>query len=129
MKYVNKKVAGVWLDKDHAYIIRTADYSADGQFEVHEKIKPIHHGERSGSEHTHHQKEAQALKKLFEEIEKPIAMADAIYIFGPGKAQEQLKNYLSEKKPFQSKEIVLGTAQHQTHNQLIAQVRDHFTKG
>jgi stalled ribosome rescue protein Dom34 len=126
MKYQHKKVAGIWLDHHHAYIIRTPDYLAEGEYDVREKIKAEHHGERSGSEHTFHQKEARELNKFFREICKHIQQVDALYIFGPGKAQEQFKNYLSEDKHFQSKEIIIGTAQHQTPNQLIAQVRAHF---
>ncbi len=126
MNYQNKKVAGVWIDHGHAYVIRTIDYKADGTYEVHEKIKSEHHAERGGSEHTFHHKESQELKKFFQHITPHLQNTEAIYIFGPGKAQEQFKNFLLEDKHFQHKEIMLGSAQHQTHNQLIAQVRDHF---
>ncbi len=126
MKYQNKKVAGIWLDHEHAYIIRTSDFLAEGTYDVHEKIKSEHHAERGGSEHTFHHKESQELKKFFVQIAAQVQHADALYIFGPGKAQEQLKNFLTDDKHFQGKEISTGTAQHQTHNQLLAQVRAHF---
>ncbi|MBU6203748.1 MAG: hypothetical protein ACK5AS_01060 [Bacteroidota bacterium] len=126
MKYQNKKVAGVWIDHDHAYIIRSSDYKSNGLFEIQEKIKADHHPEHSGSEHTFHQKQAQEQHKFFSALTSHLNQADALYIFGPGKAQEQLRNYLIEDKQYKNKEIVTGTAQHQTPNQLIAQVREHF---
>jgi stalled ribosome rescue protein Dom34 len=126
MKYQNKKVAGVWIDHEHAYIVRTNDYKPNGTFEIHEKIKSEHHSERGGSEHTFHHKESQELKKFFQNTASHLQETDALYLFGPGKAQEQFKNYLMEDKHFHHKEITLGGAQHQTPNQLIAQVRNHF---
>ncbi|HJW27742.1 MAG TPA: hypothetical protein VJ508_00660, partial [Saprospiraceae bacterium] len=51
---------------------------------------------------------------------------DEILIFGPGKSQEELRNFLHEDAHFNSKRIILTTSQHITDHQMIATVRDFF---
>lgn len=128
MKYQNKKVVGVWMDKDHANIFRTPDYSNDGDYTIHEKVAISHHGHHGRSEHTGHQKKIQETTKYFRELAVHLNKAEAIYLIGPGQSQEQFKNFLMEEKAFSGVEIELGTADHLSPNQVIAKIRDHFNK-
>ena len=126
MDYQGKKVVGVWIEHKHAYVIGNADSQHDGTYDVLHKIEAPHMTDHNNSEKTHHTKETIQLHHLYKDVSKHLESADAIYIIGPGTAQEELKNYLKESQHFKNKEIQLGTADHLTMNQMVAQVRTHF---
>jgi stalled ribosome rescue protein Dom34 len=127
MNYINKKVAGVWIDHEKAQVIRTTDKSNQGQYNVSEKIVNKHHKDHGSSEKTHNNKTAQELHKYYEEITNHIQDYDSILIFGPGKAQEELKNFMHSNKHFSSKEIVVKSGERFTENEMIAFVRNNFS--
>ncbi len=129
MKYQGKKVIGVWIDHQQAIMISTEDRMNSGEFSVLKKIASAHHGDHSSSEDAHHKKVAQDIHQLYGDVSKFILETDAIFITGPGTAQEELKNYLQTDQHFKSKEIELGTSDHPTDNQMIAEVRNHFNQG
>ncbi|MBL7891465.1 MAG: hypothetical protein JNL63_02445 [Bacteroidia bacterium] len=126
MKYKGKKVAGVWIDHKHAYIISTPDRKNEGTYDVIKKIEVHHHADHSSSENVHHNKEAKELKALYQDVSAQLAADDAIFIIGPGTSQEELKNFLQQNSQFKGKEIELGTADHLSMNEMIAKVRTHF---
>ena len=126
MKYNTKKVAGVWIDHKHAYIISTSDRKNEGTYEVIKKIEAEHHTDKSSSESVHHNKENQELKGFYQQVSTQLEGDDALFIVGPGKAQEELKNFLQQKQNFKNKEIELGTADHLSMNEMIAKIRTHF---
>jgi hypothetical protein len=51
---------------------------------------------------------------------------DEIYLFGPGKSQEELRNFLHEDSHFKNKRVAVGSASHMTDHQMVAKVRDFF---
>ncbi|MBK9151198.1 MAG: hypothetical protein IPM26_09415 [Saprospiraceae bacterium] len=128
MKYQNKKVLGIWMDKDHAELFHTPDYSIDGEFQLVEKVKSTHHGQHGSSEHVAHHKKNLESQKFFKALSQKIADVDAVYIIGPGQSQEQFRNFLREDKHFSKTEIELGTADHLSPNQVIAKIRNHFNQ-
>ena len=128
MNYHNRKVIGLWLDKNHGYLVRNPDKSNKGDFSDVHKVEAQHHNEHGSSEHVHHHKEILETNKFFKELAHKIEDYDCIYITGPGKIQEEFHNYLREQKQFHNKLIELGTADHLTMEQMAAQVRSHFSK-
>ncbi|MBK9255087.1 MAG: hypothetical protein IPM42_06325 [Saprospiraceae bacterium] len=129
MKYQDKKVAGVWIDHNEARIVTTSDHQPNGVFEVVGKVKSEHHTHKGSSENTFNNKQTQELNRFFKDLAVSIKSYDALYIIGPGQAQEQLKNFFKTDSNFKNKEVEIGTADtHQTHNQMIAQIRNHFQK-
>lgn len=126
MKYNGKSVAGVWIDHQHAYIISTPDRKNEGTYDVIEKIGAHHHNDHGSSEKVHNNKETQTLHQLYKDVAKHVESMDALLIIGPGKAQEEFKNFLHENKHFHSKEIALDSANHLSMNEMIAKVRMHF---
>lgn len=120
-----KQVAGVWMDNNKAFVIcRPAD-NENGDFTIHEKIDATHYQGDKG-EHASMNAEPQNLAKYHKAIAKSIANFDHILVFGPGKAQEQLVNFLREDAHFNKKQLTLEAAQHMTDHQLVAKVRDYF---
>jgi stalled ribosome rescue protein Dom34 len=71
-------------------------------------------------------RENEDLKKYFKAIASHIYEDDTIFVFGPGKAQEQFKNFLEDYQNFKSKTIEFGTTEKMTENEMIAKVRIHF---
>lgn len=126
MNYSNRKVVGVWMDKNHAYLISNPDKSNKGEFAEMHKVEAHHHGEHGSSETVHHHKEVLETHKFFKDLSQHIESYECIYITGPGKIQEEFRNYLQEQHAFHNKIIELGTADHLSKEQMAAQVRNHF---
>ncbi len=129
MSYQGKNVVGVWIDHKQAYIIGTQDRKNNGDYQVISHIKSKRHSDHSSSEVAHHNKVAQEVGQMYEAVMGHLVSEDAIYICGPGSAQEELRNIMTVDHRFLKKEIVIGTSDHPTDNQRIAEIRDHFTKG
>jgi hypothetical protein len=127
MSNQGKSVVGIWMDQKHAIVISTPNRKPNGTYEM---IKKIERGDHSNdvykNESAELKKDTAETKKYHKAIIAEIDQADAIYIFGPGKAQEELKNVLSDMHQFKSKHIELGTSDKMSVNQMIARVRDHF---
>jgi len=126
MSYQGKKVVGIWIDHKQAFVIGTADRKNNGEFSVLQKFASKHHADHSSSEDAHHNKLAQEIRHLYAEVAGHIKSDDAIFITGPGTAQEEFKNFLSDDQHFHAAEIKIGTSDHPTENQMIAEVRKHF---
>lgn len=123
----NKKVSGVWMDSAHAHIIATSDRAETGNFEIIANAKSENHNDaRYKNEKSDMTRESGDLRKFFKEIASHIDEDDTIFVFGPGKAQEQFKNFLEDQHNFKSKKIELGTADKISQNEMIAKVRIHF---
>ena len=123
----NKKVVGMWMDHSKAFIIATADGSSTGEFSLIKKIEAGHHdSEHYKNEKVELSKDKLELKKFFTAIEHEINDESDIFIFGPGTAQEELRNHLNESHIFKTKNIVLGKADHLQVNEIISKVKEHF---
>ena len=61
-----------------------------------------------------------------ETIASQLLKYDEIYIFGPGKSQEEFLNFLNDDNHFKNKKITLGSAEKMTDPQTVAKVRDFF---
>jgi len=123
----NKTVAGVWLDKHSAILISHPEGSEPGEFAVLETIKSKE-AHSTGSEHSQHNAENADQKSYFKSLEAKLLSYEEILIFGPGKIQEQFLNILQEEPHFKSKKITIDSADHMTDPQMVAKVRDYFSK-
>jgi stalled ribosome rescue protein Dom34 len=124
MKHNNQKeFAGVWLDNQKALIITNTKENDD--YAVLDKIKAGEsHG--GGSEHSINNSKQSDMLKYFKSVAGLLSNYDEIFIFGPGKSQEQFQNYLHEDAQFKSKQITIDSAEQLTDPQMIARVRDFF---
>ena len=66
------------------------------------------------------------IKKYFKAITDEFTHDNAIFIFGQGKAQEELKNALKQIHILKTKTIELGTSAKISINQIIARVAEYF---
>lgn len=121
MKIDQKEYAGLWMDHKHAIFIT----QKNGEFAMQEKITaPEYHGMKG--EHASNNAERTFLRKYYKSVASELSSFDEIFIFGPGKSQEEFQNFLHEDGQFKNKKITLGTSDQLTDNQMVAKVRDHF---
>lgn len=127
--YNEKKVAGLWIDHEIAQIITAKDDSNEETFEVVKKIKSNIHGSFGSSQNANSNKLANELRDFFKQVSHEVVNFDFIYVFGPGKAQEEFRNYIAKEGMLKSSTLELDTADaHISQNQMIAKVRTHFMK-
>ncbi len=120
-----KQYAGVWLDSQHAMIIANSNDEANGEYSIQDKVKAHEYHGGKGEHGSNNADQANSLK-YFKSLATILSKFDEILIFGPGKAQEELLNFLSEDAHFNSKKMTLEAADQLTDPQMIAQVRDFF---
>lgn len=117
-----KQYAGVWMDHHNAIFIT----EADGTYTIKDKVVAgEYHGDKG--EHAYNNAEKTDNRKYYKTIAQHLLPFDEVLIFGPGKAQEELLNFLHEDQHFKNKKITLDTAGQVTDNQMIAKVRDFFS--
>ncbi|MEJ7738404.1 MAG: hypothetical protein WKF97_13325 [Chitinophagaceae bacterium] len=126
MKQNNKKqYAGVWLDNQKAMIISATPENETGEYTIQDKIKAI--GNHSGgSEHAMNNAKQSDTLKYFKSVSSHLLNYDEIFIFGPGKSQEQFQNHLQEDAQFNNKQITIDSAGQLTDPQIVAKVKEFF---
>ena len=118
-----KKHAGIWMDNRTAYIITSPN--EDGTYTIQGKVKSDeYHGGKG--EHASNNADRSHSLKYHKELAHQLLNFDEILIFGPGKSQEEFRNFLSDDNQFSSKKITLDSADHGTDHQMVARVVDFF---
>lgn len=120
-----KKLAGIWIDKQKAIVVKNHDAQNAFKFFVcNPVVAEVHHGESSEST-VNHADQTNRLKFL-KEIDHLLENTEELYITGPGQIQEELRNYLHETAQFKNLKITLDTAQHMSEEQVLETVKKHF---
>lgn len=113
------------MDSQHAFIISSEDYTPHGEFEVKAKVKcESHKKDDYKNDRVEMTKENAELKKYFKEISNNLVEVNNVYVFGPGKAQEQFKNFLKDQHT--QMVVELDTADGLSEHQMVAKVKKHF---
>ena len=121
----NRRQAGLWLDQRSAILISRDPENGDGDYAIQEKLHADEE-QRGGNEHTMNSGKQADTLKYFKTLANLLSGYDEILIFGPGKLQEQFRNFLKDEAHFNDTKITLDTTDHQTDPQMIAQVRGFF---
>jgi stalled ribosome rescue protein Dom34 len=122
MSQDQKEYAGIWMDHHNAIFIT----QENGEFAIQEEkiVAGEYHGDKG--EHAAMNAEKTDNRKYFKTIASQLLKYDEIYIFGPGKSQEQFLNFLHDDQHFKNKKITLGSAEKMTNPQTVAKVREFF---
>ena len=100
MKEHTKKHAGIWMDNRTAYIITSPN--EDGTYTIQGKVKSDeYHGDKG--EHALNNADRAHSRKYHKELAQQLLNFDEILIFGPGKSQEEFRNFLNEDNHFADK--------------------------
>jgi hypothetical protein len=134
----SETAAGVWLDQNKAYIIRL-DGNHEPEMkkiksEVESRVRIPGEGKvfaRFGNaflddQEKKQRRQQQQRRRYFDSILKELAGVNYLFLFGPGKAKEELKKRM-EKKPACAATIVAEeTTDRLTKNQMIALTKKFF---
>lgn len=122
MKHIHvKSHVGVWLDHSNAVLYAYNPEKADDGFTVVEKLDSPEAGGRSENDAKKSNRH-----RYYNDLAKRLGGYDEILLFGPGTAQEELRNELMLDKHFQSKRIDVRSENSLTEHQRNAFVRNHF---
>jgi hypothetical protein len=136
-----KKVIGVYLDHQKAYLIQKekedAVISEIIESDYERQVREAGKGSNttfwnasgtysSNNENNKNNKAKNQLHEYYELLSRKIKDFDEILIFGPTTARNELKNYLCELKPFNGKKIHVEPADILTDNQKREKVRNFF---
>ncbi|WP_394660315.1 hypothetical protein [uncultured Chryseobacterium sp.] len=120
-----KKLAGIWMDKEKAIVVKNHDAQNAFKFFLCSPVKTeIQHG--NSSENAGNNAEQTNRVKYFKEIEHLLINSQEVLIIGPGTVQEEFKHYLEETPQFKNLKIQLDTAQQMSDEQVLEKVKEHF---
>lgn len=120
-----KKLAGLWMDKEKAIVVKNHDAQNAFKFFLCSPVKAIiQHG--NSSENAGNNAEQTNKAKYFKEIEHLLINSEEVFVTGPGTIQEEFKNHLHDTAQFKNLKITLGTAQQMSEEQVLETVKEHF---
>ncbi len=131
-----KKEVGLWVDRRKAVIVHITEKGQDIQkiesgirrhvsYQGESNTKSPYSSQYQQGDNQLDNKFAEHLKHYYDEIISHIRMADAIFIFGPGEAKEELEKRL-EHEGLKAQILAVETADKMTDRQIAAKVRDRF---
>ena len=135
-----KKQTGIWIDTSKAIIVSLHD-GKDHMKEIESDIdNSVYHdkegdkGTFSGSNHHHGDNETRfeerkknQMNQFLKDVIDHVKSADELYIFGPAEAKTKLKQKLNDKCPIEASKLkAVEVADHMTHNQIVAQVKQFY---
>lgn len=127
---------GLWIDHKQAYLIW---YDKKMVKVIPSNLEARTHysgGTRIGgrynqsvdSELKHDDRYRNQLSKYYEQVVSTIQHADSIIIMGPGEAKFELERTIRKYKGLSRKLLKVETADKMTKNQMVAYVREFFSK-
>jgi stalled ribosome rescue protein Dom34 len=123
------KLIGIWINNRKAQIVSLE--KGQEHHETHESLATRHvrlPGESKGMTQPNESdsKYREDLRGYFKDVFEIIKEAEAIFIFGPGKAKENLKKALKEAGEPVGKIVGMETADKMTENQIVARIKEFF---
>ncbi|WP_294206274.1 hypothetical protein [uncultured Chryseobacterium sp.] len=120
-----KKLAGIWMDKEKAIVVKNHDAQNAFKFFLCNPVKAeVQHG--NSSENAGNNAEKTNRAKYFKEVEHLLINSQEVYITGPGTIQEEFKNYLHDTAQFKNLTVHLDTAQQMSDEQVLEKVKEYF---
>lgn len=113
------------MDSQNAMLIsKTADLP-EKEYSIQNKLKSKEYHGTKGEHGSNNADQANGLH-FFKDVANLLLPFDEIFIFGPGKAQEEFHNFLKEDSHFNNKKIIIDTAERISEAQMIAKVKTYF---
>ncbi|PWB70515.1 MAG: hypothetical protein C3F07_16930 [Anaerolineales bacterium] len=127
---------GLWIDHKQAYLIW---YDRRKVEVIPSNLEPRTHfsggtriggryNQRVDSELRYNDRYKNQLSKYYQQVISTIQNADSIFIMGPGEAKLELEKAIKRYKDLARKLLKVETADKMTKNQMVAYVRDFFSK-
>ncbi|MFC6267869.1 hypothetical protein [Frigoriflavimonas asaccharolytica] len=121
----DKKLAGIWMDTEHATVVKNHDIETAGAFFICSPVERDVQGWNS-SEKNANNVEQTNIAKYFKQLEHLLTNTQEVYITGTGTIQEQFRNHLAETAQFKNLKVTLATDQKMSDDAFLKEVKDHF---
>ena len=121
-----EKLAGVWLDKQDAYVISNHDGREVTSLEIKGHVKNEGVG-RYGSEVTANNSKVTSQHKFFNEIMSHLTNSQELYLIGPGTAQEELTHYLATIPEWKKMKVSDEPTDKMNAEQALNKISDHYS--
>ena len=132
---MNDKV-GIWIDHKKAVIVSTSGDRVTAKT-LESEVGPHAHSGRSGyptsdgpqegrGEKKYEERYGQHLDRYYDEVISQLDQPEAVFIFGPGEADLQLKERLSRSKTLSEHTVENETTDKLTDPQIVAKVKEHY---
>ena len=124
------RLAGVWIDHTKAVIVsasegRITTRTVESDVDAH----PHYGGQQDGGgEKKYEERHRQSLDRYYDEVIAHLGAPEALLIFGPGEAKLELKGRLGRSVTPSQTSIDIETAGRLTDPQIVAKVKEHFTR-
>jgi hypothetical protein len=119
---------GIWIDHTKAVIVSaSADGVATKTLESDIGGHPRYGGQQDGGgEKRYEARHSQDLHRYYDDVIARLGQPEAILIFGPGEAKQELKTRLGLSKSPAKPSIDIEAADQLTEPQIVAKVKEHF---
>lgn len=123
-----KTTAGLWIDHRKAIIVfLNGDEKEIKQIKSDLENSYSSSGPSVRADDLHQNETTEHLNKYYDEVISSLQKTEEVLILGPGEAKGELKKRF-EKNNHQNVKVEVETADKLTENQLVAKVREHFSK-
>jgi stalled ribosome rescue protein Dom34 len=120
---------GIWLDHKKAVIVSATAGQVAVVKTVAADVDPHPHfagSHEGGGEKKYEERHSRQLQQYFDEIVSHIGRPDAVLLFGPGEAKQQLKERIERSKALSHAIVEVESADWLTQPQIVARVSEHF---
>jgi hypothetical protein len=121
---------GIWIDHKRAVIVSVSAGGATTKtLESEVGAHPRYSGQQDeGGERNYEERHRQRLEQYYDDVITQLGQPEALLVFGPGEAKLELKERLSTSKTFAERTIDIETADKLTESQIVARVKEHFSR-
>lgn len=138
-KYLPEKKTSIWVDQEDAYIIRleedkesavqhiTSGVESRVRIRGEKKVFARFGNTFIDDQEKKQRRQQHERKRYFDEIIELVGNDNYIFIYGPGKGKEELKNAFEKAHGINAKVIAMETTNQLTKNQRMAKTVEYFT--
>jgi len=137
-KFVPQKKTGIWIDQEKAFLIRLegdkepiiekikSDVESRVRIKGEEKVFARFGNAFINDQEKKQRRQRNERKRYFDEIISRVRDDDYIFLFGPGKGKEELKNAFEKEHGMRAKVLAFETTDRLTRNQLLEKTKKYF---
>ena len=123
------RIAGVWIDHKKAVIVSALEGHVTTKTVESDVAAHPHFGghQDGGGEKKYEERHRQSLERYYDEVINHLGKPEALLIFGPGEAKQELKERFGRSGTPSQPIVEIETADRLTDAQIVAKVKEHFS--
>jgi hypothetical protein len=119
---------GVWIDHKKAVIVTISAGHVDTKTLVSDVGPHTHYAgsQEGGGEKKYEERHSHALDRYYDDVISLLGEPDALLLFGPGEAKQELKARLGRSHVLSESIMTVESADKLTDPQIVAKVSEHY---